>query len=227
MKKMSLVLSVLFVLVAFVLPVSAQCFENSELGRVMAGPCVQHSIWRVRAGVNEAINIGGYSGVGGGSVGIGGGRVGRDIGAGLLGAAVGGAFGGRKGALIGGAAGVGAAELFGSLAKRRSGGHAAAGPSAGGRGGQGGEFELSNSTRYSVDVYRRDQKGREKYLGRLASGDASIVEAPKPGETYHGYVLIPNNAGGLSSDRIFPAPTTDGWEFREPPEAMAQGGGRR
>ena len=160
----------------------------------------------------------GYPGVGGGS-----GRVSRDIGAGLLGAAIGGAYGGRKGAIIGGAIGVGGAELIGHFASRR-GGSAAAGPSAGG--GRG-DFELANDMRYSVDVYRRDQKGREKHLGRLSSGDVWAVEAPKPGEAYHGYVLIPNQSGGLSSDHLYPAPTQNGWVFVEPAEAIAQGGGTR
>lgn len=60
----------------------------------------------------------GYPGIGGYPVGADSGRVGRDIGAGLLGASVGGAFGGRRGALIGGAVGVGAAELGGYFASR-------------------------------------------------------------------------------------------------------------
>ncbi|MDO8591850.1 MAG: hypothetical protein Q7R60_02950, partial [bacterium] len=204
---------------AFAPLASAQCFEYSELGRVLAGPCVQRSILRTHGRINEAYNN--YGGYGYSGVGVGGGRVARDIGAGLLGVGIGGLIGGKKGALIGGAVGVGGAELIGHFASRR-GGSAAAGPSAGG--GQG-DFELSNSTRYSVDVYLRGQKGKEKHLGRLSSGDAWAVEAPKPGEAYHGYALIPNQGGGLSSDHLYPVPAQNGWVFTEPPEAIAQGGG--
>lgn len=100
------------------------------------------------------------------------------------------------------------------------GGSAAAGPSAGG--GRG-DFELSNLMRYPADIYFRNQKGKDKFLGRLGSGDTWAVQAPKPGESYYGYTLIPNYNGGLSSDRLYPIPTTNGWAFEEPAEA-AQGG---
>lgn len=181
------------------------------------------AISQIERGIYRAGSYGYFGGYGYPGVGVGGGRISRDIGAGLLGVGIGGLIGGKKGALFGGAAGVGAAELIGHFASRR-GGSAAAGPSAGG--GQG-DFELANDTRYSVDVYLRDQKGREKHLGRLSSGDTWAVEAPKPGEAYHGYVLIPNNSGGLSSDHLYPAPTQNGWMFVEPAEAIAQGGGTR
>lgn len=61
-----------------------------------------------------------YGGAGyyGGAYGVGGGRVARDVGAGLMGAGIGGAFGGRNGAIVGGIAGVGIAELGGYLASR-------------------------------------------------------------------------------------------------------------
>lgn len=176
----------------------------------------------------HAANCGGYCSpgptnpyggfVGGVGYGYGGGRVSRDISAGLLGAAVGGAFGGRNGAIIGGIAGVGAAELGGHLMARRGG--AIAGPAAGGRQGRG--FELSNSTRFSVEVYLRNQKGEEKYQGRLASGDTWSVKAPKPGEAYLGYALIPDQRGGLTSDRLVPVPTESGWMFVEPQEAAGR-----
>lgn len=176
------------------------------------GPCAERMARQAYAPVDRVLGRGSYGGVV-----IGGSRRAAVIGSVITGAVIGGALGGRRGAVIGGGVGFGASMLA------TRGGSAAAGPSAGG--GQG-DFQILNSTRYAVEVYRRDSHGKEKYLGRLASGESWAVEAPRPGEAYHGYVLIPNNSGGLSSDQIYPAPATNGWVFEEPAEAIAQEGGR-
>lgn len=218
------------ILLVFVLAGFAPSARAQYYGYGVAGQAAQRAIENAALAAHAAANTGYVGGYYGGYPSVGGDRIARDIGVGLFGAGVGGAFGGRRGALIGAAAGVGAAELGGYLMARR-GGSAAAGPSAGS--GQG-DFELSNSMQHPVDVYlrdqkrkeKRDQKRKEKFLGRLTPGDSWAVNAPKPSEAYYGFALIPNYSGGLSSDRLVPTPMPNGWVFTEPPEAVAQGGRR-
>lgn len=159
-------------------------------------------------------------------VGVSGSRAAQVAGSAAMGAGIGatmGAIVGRDGRSTAIGAAVGA-TAFGGIAyamSRRGGGQAVAGPSVGGGNG---EFELSNSTRFSVEVYHRNEKGKEKYVGRLGSGDAWAVKAPKPSEAYHGFALIPNQNGGLTSDRLVPMPSGNGWVFVEPD--FGRGGGR-
>lgn len=202
---------VLFALVV-VPPAKAQ-FEGTTC-ELIPGPCAERIVRQNYGAIDRVL---GRSGTYGGGVNIGGGRRATVIGGTIAGAVIGGVIGGRRGALIGGGAGFGSTMLA-----TRRGGSAVAGPA----GGVQSDFQILNSTRYAVEVYRRDSHGKEKYLGRLSSGESWPVEAPKPGEVYHGYALIPNGSGGLSSDEIYPSPATNGWVFSEPAEAIAQEGGR-
>jgi len=205
---------------------------------------VVNAQYRVRDAIRNAETCGGYcspgpanpygvygaagypAGIIGVLPGVGAGAVGgnRTVNSALVGAGIGAALGavlGRDGRSTAIGATAGAAAFGGvAYATSRRGGNAVAGPSAGGGNGQ---LELSNQTRFAVEVYHRSEKGKEKYMGRLVSGDAWRVKAPKPGEAYHGFALIPNQNGGLSSDRLVPAPTWNGWVFVEPDFGRGQG----
>jgi hypothetical protein len=90
------------------------------------------------------------------------------------------------------------------------------------RNGNNGEFVLTNTTRFSIEVYFG--KGKGKHIGRLASGTSLNVKGPKPGERYSGFALIPNTNGGLSSDEVPIQPTQNGWVFVEPDCSRQEGG---
>lgn len=117
-------LFVLFALAVLVAPLAnAQVFSNPwESG------AAQYRAYRTYHDISTGYGyfspgpggIGGFGYSGGFPVGLGGGdRIGRDVGAGLLGAGIGGAFAGRRGALVSAAVGIGATELGGYYAGRR------------------------------------------------------------------------------------------------------------
>ena len=86
-----------------------------------------------------------------------------------------------------------------------------AGPAA--NGGKG-EFTLSNSTRFPLEVY-----DGEKYIGRMTPRENWHIAAPE--DRYHAFALIPNSNGSLSKDETDLQPTDNGWTFTEP--AVARG----
>lgn len=222
--------AILLVLV-FTIPAHAQVFAGGgELDRAMAGPVIEKYVRDAYAGVDYyRNNTGGFAnpinqgyGQGYGYPGIYGtrGRTGAAITGAIagsgIGATIGGIAGGRRGALYGAGAGAAAGVAMSLLASNR-GGHAVAGPSAGG--GQASGFEVANNTPFSIELYSVNNKGKEKYLGRLTPGESSPVKAPKPDESFVGYELVPNERGGLSNFKVLPKPTTSGWTF-EPPAGI-------
>jgi len=158
----------------------------------------------------------------------------RGIGLTLAGAVIGGIVDGWKGAGKGAAAGGAGAlindsrycnpeqkqeEIYypsdplperGGASRRPTGGvfstRPLAGPAADSREG---EFELSNATRFLVEVY----DGNE-YLGRMKPGEVWHVDAPL--NQYDGYALIPNKRGKLSKDTVDRDVSDRGWVFTEP-----------
>lgn len=75
--------------------------------------------------------------------------------------------------------------------------------------GQAGEFQLRNTTRFSVEVYDGG-----KYLGRMRPREEWRVSAPS--SEYKAFALIPNQRGSLSNDETDLQPSDDGWVFVEP-----------
>jgi hypothetical protein len=207
---------------------------SGALNRSMAGPVVEKYIrdayapvdyYRNNGGGNFAYPINqdqGYAngygpGYYGGSYGPSG-RAGRAVTGGIIGggvgAAIGGLVGGRRGALYGAGAGAAVGVATTLLASNR--GYAVGGPAAG---GMQSEFMIGNNTPFSLELYSVNSKGKEKRIVRMGAGETIPVKPPKPGESYVGYELIPNERGGLSSFRVLPKPTTNGWTF-EPPARL-------
>lgn len=159
--------------------------------------------------------------VGGGALGAGGGA--------LIGAVI----GGRRGAAIGAVSG---AATGGVLASRNNhdncivvgptaqqgGGtpvsyqeqaptpiQPIAGPATSGSGE--GEFELSNSSRFRLEVYYDG-----KYLGRLGPDASLQVSYPEKSKKYTAHMLVPNEEGGTSSRPAKIVPGDAGLTFAEP-----------
>lgn len=74
-----------------------------------------------------------------------------------------------------------------------------------------GEFELSNSTRFRIEVYYD-----EKYLGRLNPGSSLRGDYPDNGKKYEAHMLVPNEEGGVSSRPAKIVPGDNGLTFADP-----------
>lgn len=76
-----------------------------------------------------------------------------------------------------------------------------------------GEFTLSNSTRFKMDVYDGETK-EGNFLFRLSPGEKRGVDAPE--DRYRGLALVPNIHGNISTEEFSVSPTDAGWIFIEP-----------
>lgn len=76
-----------------------------------------------------------------------------------------------------------------------------------------GEFTLSNSTRFKMDVYDGETK-EGNLLFRLSPGEKRGVDAPE--DRYRGLALVPNIHGNISTEEFGVSPTDAGWVFVEP-----------
>ncbi len=77
-----------------------------------------------------------------------------------------------------------------------------------------GEFNLSNSTRFKMDVYDGETGKEENFQFRLAPGEKRGVDAPE--DRYRGLALVPNIHGNISTEEFGVSPTDAGWIFIEP-----------
>ncbi len=77
-----------------------------------------------------------------------------------------------------------------------------------------GEFTLSNSTRFKMDVYDGDTSDQANFKFRLAPGEKRGVDAPE--DRYRGLALVPNIHGNISTEEFKVSPTDAGWIFVEP-----------
>lgn len=77
-----------------------------------------------------------------------------------------------------------------------------------------GEFTISNSTRFKMDVYDGDTSKEENFQFRMAPGEKHDVDAP--GDRYRGLALVPNVNGSISTEEFKVSPTDAGWIFIEP-----------
>lgn len=78
-----------------------------------------------------------------------------------------------------------------------------------------GEFTLSNSTRFKMDVYDGETgKEGKNFQFRLAPGEKRGVDAPE--DRYRGLALVPNVHGNISTEEFGVSPTDAGWIFIEP-----------
>lgn len=77
-----------------------------------------------------------------------------------------------------------------------------------------GEFTLSNSTRFKMDVYDGETGKEENFQFRLAPGEKRGVDAPE--DRYRGLALVPNIHGNISTEEFGVSPTDAGWIFIEP-----------
>ncbi len=77
-----------------------------------------------------------------------------------------------------------------------------------------GEFTLSNSTRFKMDVYDGETGKEGNFKFRLAPGEKRGVDAP--GDRYRGLALVPNIHGNISTEEFGVSPTDAGWIFIEP-----------
>ena len=77
-----------------------------------------------------------------------------------------------------------------------------------------GEFTLSNSTRFKMDVYDGETGKEENFQFRLSPGEKRGVDVP--GDRYRGLALVPNIYGSISNEEFKISPTDAGWVFVEP-----------
>jgi len=77
-----------------------------------------------------------------------------------------------------------------------------------------GEFTLSNSTRFKMDVYDGETGKEENFQFRLVPGEKRGVDAPE--DRYRGLALVPNIRGNISTEEFGVSPTDVGWIFVEP-----------